>query len=187
MAIRFKHSSTYNTYYCTFTNYNWINLFDITNSYDLVYNWFNELNKAELADIIGFVIMPNHLHTILHFKKDDFNLNKIIANGKRFMAYQIIERLEIQNNSTILKLLSEAVTEREKKKGQLHKVFENSFDAKPIFSEKFLIQKLEYIHHNPVSGKWKLASYFTDYEHSSASFYVLGEVKIFKSLHYLDA
>ena len=30
---------------------------------------------------------------------------------------------------------------KEKKKKQLHKVFKDSFDAKAIFSEKFLLQK----------------------------------------------
>jgi putative transposase len=49
------------------------------------------------------------------------------------------------------------VTLREKKKGQVHKIFKDSFDAKPIFSEKFLIQKINYIHYNPVTGKWMLA------------------------------
>ena len=135
---------------------------------------------------MAFVIMPNHLHTILHFKKEDFNLNKVIGNAKRFMAYEILDRLKEQNNSSLLEILSDAVSEREKKKGQLHKVFEESFDAKPIFSEKFLIQKINYIHYNPVSGKWNLAKSFTEYDHSSASFYETEKVKRFKPLHYLD-
>ena len=58
-------------------------------------------------------------------------------------------------------------------KGQLHKAFEPSFDAKPIYSYKFLHQKLDYIHHNPVRGKWELCGEFTDYAHSSAAFYEL--------------
>jgi len=45
----------------------------------------------------------------------------------------------------------------------LHKVFRDSFDAKAIFSEKFLVQKLNYIHHNPITGKWKLAEDFVSY------------------------
>jgi hypothetical protein len=65
-------------------------------------------------------------------------------------------------------------------------VFNNSFDAKAIFSEKFLLQKLEYIHRNPVSGKWNLVDDFTDYEHSSASFYETGQAKLFTPLHYKD-
>ena len=77
----------------------------------------------------------------------------------------------------ILNYLSAEVSEREKKKGQLHKVFIDSFDAKAIYNEKFFNQKLNYIHLNPVSGKWKLVNDYTEYEHSSASFYETGEVK----------
>ena len=35
-------------------------------------------------------------------------------------------------------------------------------------------QKLEYIHHDPAKGKWKLVDDFTKYPHSSAGFYELG-------------
>ena len=73
-----------------------------------------------------------------------------------------------------------------KKKGQLHKVFKDSFDAKPIFSDKFPEQKINYIHHNPVTGKWNLAQDFVSYEHSSASFYELGVTQHFLPSHYRD-
>jgi hypothetical protein len=43
--------------------------------------------------------MPNHLHVILHFHNAGFSLNAIIANGKRFMAYEIINRLEEKGNT----------------------------------------------------------------------------------------
>ena len=77
----------------------------------------------------------------------------------------------------LLDFLAGEVTEREKKKGQLHKVFTDSFDAKGIYNEKFFNQKMNYIHLNPVSGKWQLVNDFTEYEHSSASFYETGEVR----------
>ena len=54
----------------------------------------------------------------------------------------------------LLNYLAAEVSGREKKKGQLHKVFIDSFDAKAIYNEKFFNQKLNYIHLNPVSGKW---------------------------------
>ncbi len=186
MAIRYKHSNVYSTYFCTFTCYKWLHLFKITQSYDLVYDWFSILRNKCNSEIIAYVIMPNHMHCILYFKEAGFNLNTIISNGKRFMAYEMISRLEEKEENTILQLLSESVTEREKKKGQLHKVFKNSFDAKPIFSDKFLHQKIDYIHYNPVSGKWRLVRNYTDYEHSSAAFYELNKLKHFMPLHYKD-
>ena len=128
--------------------------------------------------------MPNHVHYILYFPEAKFNLNKILSNGKRFMAYEIINRLEVANDNKTLKILQDALTERERQKKQLHKVFKDSFDAKAIFSDKFLIQKLNYIHYNPVTGKWKLAKDFVSYEHSSASFYEDGVVRDFEPKHF---
>ena len=65
-------------------------------------------------------------------------------------------------------------------------MFKNSFDAKAIYSEKFLLQKINYIHRNPVSGKWMLAKDFVSYEHSSASFYEAGKVMHFTPKHFRD-
>lgn len=36
---------------------------------------------------------------------------------------------------------------------------------------------MNYIHLNPVRGKWDLVNDLTEYEHSSASYYETGEVK----------
>ncbi len=160
-----------------------MHLFRQTKSYDLVYNWFNVLKK-ERVEVIGFVIMPNHIHCILYFAENGFNLNKILSNGKRFMAYEIVNRLENANDTYTLNILQNALTEREKKKKQLHKVFKDSFDGKPIFSEKFLMQKLDYMHYNPVTGIWNLAPDFVSYEHSSASFYEKGITRNFRPRHF---
>jgi REP element-mobilizing transposase RayT len=186
MAIRYRHSDIYSLYYCTFTCYNWIPLFEITDSYAALYKWFAVVKEKYNADVIAYVIMPNHVHCILYFKEPGFNLNTVIGNGKRFMAYEIINRLKEGRQIEILNTLSGKLTEREKQKGQLHKVFKDSFDAKAIYTEKFLVQKVDYIHHNPVSGKWNLVNDFTDYLHSSAAFYELGMPKLFTPVYYKD-
>lgn len=41
--------------------------------------------------------------------------------------------------------------------------------------EKFLLQKLNYIHNNPCTGKWKLTDSPIHYPHSSALFYMNGK------------
>jgi REP element-mobilizing transposase RayT len=185
MSIKEIHSNEYSTYFCTFTCHDWIPLYEITNSYDIVYQWF-EMLKQQSVDVLGYVIMPNHLHCILHFNKENFSLNKTIGNAKRFMAYEIVNRLEKGNNIKLLKKLSDGCTERDKKKGQLHKIFKQSFDAKAIFSDQFMEQKLNYMHANPITGKWTLVADYTDYEHSSASFYELGIIKHFTPKHFKD-
>ena len=76
----------------------------------------------------------------------------IIGNGKRFLAYEIIIRLKNAGNPSILKQLEEAVEVTDRKRGKLHEVFEDSFDIKECFTEKFIKQKLDYIHNNPCNG-----------------------------------
>jgi len=174
MATRTLHQITDNTWFVTFTNHNWIPLFQITETYHLVYKWLKLINERYSIKTLAFVIMPNHVHFLLHLEKSDINLNKVIGNGKRFIAYDIIKKLEESDNSELLNRLASAVTDKERAKGQLHRVFETSFDAKPIYTFKFLYQKLDYIHHNPVSGKWNLCDEFTDYPYSSAAYYELG-------------
>jgi hypothetical protein len=71
--------------------------FLLTNGYDLVYNWFNVLKESKI-DIIDYVPiaigMPNHVHGILYFPDARFSLNKRLSNGKRFMAYGLVDKLE---------------------------------------------------------------------------------------------
>jgi REP element-mobilizing transposase RayT len=125
---------------------------------------------------MAFVIMPDHVHLLLYLTDDKLNLNTIISNAKRFMAYDFIERLKLQGDQATLNTLAAACSEKEKAKGQLHKAFEPSFDAKPVYTIDFLYQKIDYIHHNPLSGKWSLCHEFTEYPHSSAAFYESGQL-----------
>jgi len=173
MAIRTQHQVTENTWFITFTCFNWISLFEITQSYDLVYNWLKLIDNKYNIKTLGFVIMPNHVHLLLYLPDQRVNLNSMISNAKRFMAYELVKRLQEQENYVLLNILDSACSERERAKGQLHKAFAPSFDAKPIYTYDFLHQKLNYIHNNPLNGKWNLCKEFTDYPHSSAAFYHL--------------
>ncbi len=81
------------TFFITFTCFEWLPLIDKTGGYDIVYKWFDHL-KSKGHKINGFVIMPNHVHALITFISCDQTTNTIVGNGKRFMAYEIIRRLE---------------------------------------------------------------------------------------------
>jgi REP element-mobilizing transposase RayT len=186
MTVRFNHAPENNSlYFLTFTCFKWLPLFEKTISYDLICKWFDHLHENKIY-VTGYVIMPNHIHSLLHFPIMSKPLNVIIGNAKRFMAYELIKRLKRQNECTTLDLLHYAVKKRESDKGQIHKVFEDSFDATECYNEKVIYQKLHYMHHNPVSKKWNLVKDFTDYKHSSASFYEKGIKHYSKLVHVND-
>jgi len=62
--IRTQHNLTDKTWFITFTCYQWIPLFEITDSYYLVYNWLNLIAEKYQIQCFGFVIMPNHIHLL---------------------------------------------------------------------------------------------------------------------------
>ena len=157
----------------------------MTHSYSEIYKWLNIAHEKNYRTC-AFVIMPNHLHFIIATPEDDVHLNKLVSNGKRFIAYEIVERLKQESNNHVLNQLTDAVTPSDKKRGKLHQVFKPSFDARLILNETMLLQKIRYIHHNPVSGKWNLASDFISYPHSSAAFYEIGKPCLFPITHYAE-
>lgn len=130
--------------------------------------------------------MPNHLHILLYLPNAAGSIDKIIGNGKRFMAYEIVKILKTKKKFELLYKLEKAVPMKERKIGKLHHVFEPSFDSKVIMTRKFLTQKLNYIHFNPVAKKWNLVEDYRLYKHSSAGFYEVEDYKGYKITHYLE-
>jgi REP element-mobilizing transposase RayT len=167
---RKKLITTPGIYFTTFTCFQWLPLIELTNSYDLIYKWFDKLiDKNHLVN--GYVIMPNHLHMLLYKPEYYQSLNTVIGNGKRFIGYELVERLKKIENRFYLAQLKVAVEEADKLKGQIHNIWENSFEAKECRTEKFILQKLNYIHNNPCNKHWNLSKIPEEYKHSSAAFY----------------
>ena len=172
-------------FFITFTCYQWLPLIEITKSYDLVYKWFDYL-KDQGHYLTGYQIMPNHVHAIIAFSNSRKDINKIIGNGKRFIAYGIIERLEQNKQQDVLIKLQQGVNYSDLRRGKKHEVWEDSFDWKECRSRKMIIQKLDYMHNNPCTGKWHLVESPVEYLHSSAKFYITGEQGVYQVTHYME-
>jgi hypothetical protein len=178
MPIKKEIPFDHGHFFITFTCHNWLQLIAITSSYDMVYKWFDVL-KSQGHFITGYapiaIGVPNHVHATIAFRKTNKSINKIIGDGKRFVGYEIIKRLKENGQHNILQLLENAVNKSDKKRGKLYEVWEDSFDWKECISNTFIMQKLDYMHMNPCTGRWMLAANPFEYEHSSAGFYISGE------------
>ena len=169
-------------YFITFTCNGWLPLIELSHGYDTVYNFFTALGRQN-HHVLAYVVMPNHLHFLLYYSGGK-SLNTVIGNGKRFMAYEIIDLLEKKGEEFILKKLQAEVKNKDRSRGKKHEVWISGFDVKECRTEKFILQKLIYINENPVRGKWKLCNTSLDYLHSSASFYYNGKQKLFEVKDY---
>lgn len=60
--------------------------------------------------------MPDHLHALIKLSSHSRTINRLIAEGKRFRAYEIIKRLKKLKLFHLLENLEDAVNDVEKKK-----------------------------------------------------------------------
>jgi REP element-mobilizing transposase RayT len=171
MATRVKDFIPERIYYITYTIYNWVRVFTDKKYFYLVYKWFDYMKNNYNNKIHGYVIMPNHLHLLLFISERSPNISKLIQNAKRFLAYDIVKYLKEDNRESLLKIFSEVA---EIEKSAKHKVFEDRFDSKEMINSALYREKLNYIHNNPCTSKWKLAERPEDYKYSSASNYING-------------
>jgi hypothetical protein len=135
--------------------------------------------------------MPHHVHAVIAFKNTPMPINTIIGNGKRFIAYGLINLLNNSNNHLVLSEMQHKVNDTDKKKNKLHEVFEPSFDWKECPTDDFIQQKLHYMHYNPCKCLPMLAATPEEYIHSSAKFYILQQhgtypVTSYTELHDID-
>jgi len=178
------HPENKSFYFITFTCYKWLSLFEEVEIYDYLHFWFEKLNEQGCF-LNGYVIMPNHMHLVVYLNAKEKSLNEVVAESKRFLAYEIVKRLKNKNKAGILDQLKAGVQQNEKAKGKKHQVFRLSFDAKPL-QEKDVEQVLDYIHRNPVSGVWSLVDDFAKYSYSSAGYYELNEKPFYKLIDFRE-
>jgi REP element-mobilizing transposase RayT len=185
VAVKTQFIDTDAFYFFTITCYNWINLFHLTDFYPCVFKWFDFISQSG-KKLVGYVIMPNHMHVLVYIPESSEPINKMIGEGKRFMAYDMVRKLKELNMNKLDTFLQNSVKDFEKIRGKKHQIFIPNSDIKLCYSEKIIIQKLDYMHANPVKGKWNLASDITTYPYSSASFYELNIQGIYPICHFWD-
>ena len=171
MATRVRDFTPERIYFITYTIYKWIQIYTEEKYFYLVYKWFDHMKQHYGNKVHGYVIMPNHLHLLLYISEHSPDVSKLVQNAKRFQTYEIIDYLLFDNKTDLIKIFTETA---ETKKGAKHKVFKGRFDSKEMVNSDLYREKLNYIHNNPCTPRWRLAEAPEDYRHSSASNYIKG-------------
>ncbi len=122
------------------------------------------LFTSQLAEtkVYAFVIMSSHLHLIL--KPVDRRIGQVLKDFGGFTAHAILKELRRENEIELLAFFHRNRRDSRHK----HSIWQD-IQAKNIFTQKVLEQKIEYIHQNPIVAN--LVSDRADYAYSSACFY----------------
>jgi REP element-mobilizing transposase RayT len=151
-------------YFITASICGWKHLFIETTYAEIVVNSLAWLRKEKRMFLYAFVLMPSHLHAII--QPVDRSIGKLLQDFASFTAHAILYQLRSDNRQELLAFFHEQRRDNREE----HSIWQD-VQAKNIYSEKFLNQKLEYIHQNPVAEEWNLVEDRAEYKYSSACFY----------------
>jgi putative transposase len=132
-------------YFVTATIVGWLPVFTRPEAVEIVYDSWQYLQQNRGLQIFGYVILENHLHLIA--KADD--MSDVMKKFKSFTARALIELLEQRSASDLLrqlrahKLLYKTQSD--------YQVWQEGSHPQQIQSDEMMLQKLEYMHNNPIA------------------------------------
>ncbi|MBI4828866.1 MAG: transposase [Nitrospinae bacterium] len=151
-------------YFITSTVNAWKSLFHRAEFAEIIIRSLSFMITNERIKLHGYVIMPNHLHLILTIN-EQYALSSYLRDFHKYTAYEIIKLFK-ESKCPDLALFEV------KKNDRAYQIWQETHAPKTVQSYKFFRQKLEYIHNNPLSARWRLCERPERYPYSSAGDYL---------------
>ena len=166
-------------FFYTSTVFNYLHLFQKAIYRDIVLESLKFFIENKRIYIGAFVIMPNHIHLILK-TRNGHKMTDINQNFKKYTAQKIISAMKDKEEKEVKQFVVN-------KKDRKIQIWKRDPNIQNVFSSFFLLQKMKYIHENPIRKHWNLANTPEEYPYSSASFYTFGRLcPYFELFHIIE-
>jgi REP element-mobilizing transposase RayT len=159
MAHRFLISQDSPVLYITVVTKNRLPVFRTEQMKEILCRAIDEARKSGDFLLFAYVIMIDHLHVLTSRPSTTSDVLRVL---KGITARRIIDHLKVNNYLTSLAKLQHQQRERNYK----YSLWQTEKNVLPIFSEQMFMQKVNYIHLNPVRAG--LVERAIDYRWSSA-------------------
>jgi REP element-mobilizing transposase RayT len=141
---RYRFVNSRHPHFITATINHWLPVFTCPETMNIVLDSWKYLQENSAFEIFGYVILENHLHLVARSE----NIEHDIKRFKSYTAKEIVTYLKTERSSGFLWMLE--FFKRVYKTESTYQVWEEGSHPQGVTSEEVLLQKLEYIHLNPV-------------------------------------
>lgn len=137
------------TYFITMTIVDWVDLFTRECYVNILIDSVKYCQNNKGLEVYSYVIMPSHAHFIV---SSAGNLSHILRDLKEHTSKQIIEEITANKQESRREWLMEKFTigQNTKTGKQAFRVWIPGNHPEELYSDKFITQKENYIHMNPV-------------------------------------
>ena len=159
-------------YFVTCTVVDWAPIFQNNDYCQIILNSLNFIRKRKRTQVNAFVVMPSHLHAIL-WPTEGVSLSDVMRDFKRYTSRQISNLAKKGGEREYLEIFSAARERGRSTEVSTYQVWQEGFHPEAIYTEEFALQKMNYIHQNPVRAG--LVNTDLEWPYSSAHAYYLDE------------
>ena len=151
MATGFKIDDREGLYFITLQIVGWVDVFTRKIYRDIVIESLKYCQQHKGLDLFAYVIMSNHIHMLVQSQIGD--LSGTIRDFKNYSSREIMEIIyndNIESRKDWMRMVFEYHGKFKKK--QERQLWTHENHAELLDSERFISQKLDYIHNNPVKS-----------------------------------
>ena len=172
-----------NSYFLTMTVVDWIDVFTRVNHKTLLVDSLKYCQQNKGLNIFAWCLMPSHLHMIANASLP-FNLSDVVRDFKKHTSKELVRQIAIEPESRKNWMLDRfLLAGKNNNKIKEYQFWQAGNFPTALFSERFIWQKLNYIHQNPVVEKFVMKE--EEYLLSSArNYYGLPSSQIFPLLDF---
>ncbi len=168
-------------HYLTIQVVDWIDVFTRQIYRDIVIDSLRYCQKNKGLQIFGYVVMSNHIHLIAN--SPNGHLSETIRDFKKFTSKNIISAIEKGNESRKDWMLNRfEFNAKQHSRNERYQFWTHENHAIVLFSNRFMQEKLEYLHNNPVRAG--LVAKPEDFLYSSARNYA--DLDSFLDIAFID-
>jgi REP element-mobilizing transposase RayT len=153
MSTKYKATELEKAYFITITTVGWVDIFTRLNQKYVIINALKHCQENKGLTIFAYCLMYSHLH--LFCRADStFSLSEIMRDFKKFTSKKIIQSILEEPESRREWLLEHFRKSCEHlSRPQSYKVWQDGYHAEEVFSNRWIKEKINYIHQNPVNEK----------------------------------
>ena len=141
---RYKKFDNEYPYFVTGTIIQWLPLFSNPEVAQIVLDSLAFMQENDRLILYAYVVMENHFHMVV----SSIELSKELGDFKSFTARKIIDYYIQKDAMPVLKALSNG--KQSHKKDREYQFWQEGNHPQQIQTRGMMIQKIEYIHNNPV-------------------------------------
>lgn len=153
MSTKYKATEADKAYFITITTVGWVDVFTRLSQKYVITESLKYCQEQKGLTIFAYCLMHNHLHMFCR-ADGQYSLSEIIRDFKKFTSKKIIQTIVEEPESRrewMLRYFESACENL--KRNQQYKVWQDGYHAEEVFSNRWIKQKINYIHQNPVKEK----------------------------------